>query len=147
MDLLRRIRWANVARVLAVLAAVALVIAWPRLRSDPPPLPPATTFAQEPAPPADIADEPRSAVTPRTRKRAATRPRVPSRARAERRKRASNGSARKGEWPKRIPTPRAAVETSPVRPPVAVAPAPISPPPVASAPAWTPPPVTEFGFE
>ena len=40
MDLLHRIRWANVARAAALVAAVALVVAWPRLRAEPPPLPP-----------------------------------------------------------------------------------------------------------
>lgn len=50
-DLLHRIRWANVARAAAVLAAVALIVAWPHLQGDPPALPPA---AAEPisAPPA-----------------------------------------------------------------------------------------------
>jgi hypothetical protein len=40
MDLLHRIRWANVARAAALAAAVLLVAAWPRLRAEPPPLPP-----------------------------------------------------------------------------------------------------------
>lgn len=39
MDLLHRIRWANVARAAALAAAVLLVVAWPRLRAEPPPLP------------------------------------------------------------------------------------------------------------
>src|SRR5829696_2788444 len=45
MDLLRRIRWGNVTRAAALLAAVALVLAWPRLRSDPPSLPPEPALA------------------------------------------------------------------------------------------------------
>ncbi|HWH96621.1 MAG TPA: hypothetical protein VNT03_22350 [Baekduia sp.] len=40
-DLLHRIRWANVARAAAVLLALALAIAWPRLRPHGDPLPPA----------------------------------------------------------------------------------------------------------
>ena len=47
MDLLHRIRWANVARAAALAAAVLLVVAWPRLRSDPPPLPPEPRVAEE----------------------------------------------------------------------------------------------------
>ncbi|MDQ3609336.1 MAG: hypothetical protein M3459_10605, partial [Actinomycetota bacterium] len=35
-----RIRWGNVARALALLAAVALVVAWPRLTPSEPALPP-----------------------------------------------------------------------------------------------------------
>lgn len=40
-DLLHRIRWANVVRAAVVLAAVALVVAWPHLEGEPPALPPA----------------------------------------------------------------------------------------------------------
>jgi periplasmic protein TonB len=52
-DLLYRIRWTNVARVAAVVLALLLMIAWPRLRGHPQPLPSA---APEPAapPPRDV---------------------------------------------------------------------------------------------
>src|SRR3954468_16896782 len=43
----RRVRWGNVARLAAALAALALVLAWPRLKSPAPPLPPG---APTPAP-------------------------------------------------------------------------------------------------
>lgn len=42
LDLLHRIRWANVARAAAVALALLLALAWPRLRANPDaPLPPA----------------------------------------------------------------------------------------------------------
>src|SRR3954470_7180263 len=44
-SLLRRVRWGNVARLLALPAVVALVVLWPRLSPAPPRLPGA-----EPAP-------------------------------------------------------------------------------------------------
>src|SRR6201999_3721188 len=46
-----RIRWGNVARAAALAAAVALLIAWPKLRADPPPLPkePVVQAAEPPA--------------------------------------------------------------------------------------------------
>jgi hypothetical protein len=40
-DILHRIRWPNVARAAAVLAAVALLASWPHLRGSSPALPPA----------------------------------------------------------------------------------------------------------
>jgi hypothetical protein len=40
-DFLHRIRWANLARAAAVLLALALVFAWPKLRSHEAALPPA----------------------------------------------------------------------------------------------------------
>jgi hypothetical protein len=46
LDLLHRIRWANVARAAAVALALLLVLAWPRLRAHSDALPPAV----EPAP-------------------------------------------------------------------------------------------------
>src|SRR3954447_3722931 len=36
---LARVRWANVAKLAAVLGLVALVVAWPRLREAPPAVP------------------------------------------------------------------------------------------------------------
>jgi hypothetical protein len=40
-DLLHRIRWANVGRAAAVVLALLLALAWPRLRAHPDALPPA----------------------------------------------------------------------------------------------------------
>jgi hypothetical protein len=51
-DLLNRVRWANVGRAAAVLAAAVLVVAWPRLRGAPPALPPSTPALAAPTAPA-----------------------------------------------------------------------------------------------
>jgi hypothetical protein len=58
-EILQRIRWANVARAAAVLLALALVIAWPRLRTHDEPLPPAVEPAA--AAPAHVARASRAA--------------------------------------------------------------------------------------
>jgi outer membrane biosynthesis protein TonB len=50
-----RLRWDNIARAAAVLAVVALVVAWPHLRGAPPPLPSAAATpvsVEDPALPA-----------------------------------------------------------------------------------------------
>lgn len=54
---LHRIRWANVARAAAVLAAVALIVAWPQLKSPPPELPDADVAVVEPPPPPSAPEE------------------------------------------------------------------------------------------
>jgi hypothetical protein len=59
-DLLHRIRWTNVARAGAVVLALLLALAWPRLRAHPDPLPPTVepAAAAKPsavAPPARVA--------------------------------------------------------------------------------------------
>jgi hypothetical protein len=41
-DVLRRVRWGNVALAATVIAVLAAVVAWPRLASAPPALPPDT---------------------------------------------------------------------------------------------------------
>jgi len=38
-DVLRRVRWGNVALAAAVAAALVLAVAWPRIAGSPPPLP------------------------------------------------------------------------------------------------------------
>src|SRR5688500_14383233 len=82
MDLVHRIRWANVARAAALAAAVLLVVAWPRLRAEPPALPPEPRVEETRAtapPPAEFALEaPREREKPRKRggeKRRSTRKR------------------------------------------------------------------------
>ena len=61
--LLGRIRWANLARVMALPAVLALVLAWPHLRGDPPRLPAAARRASSrvitaaPPPPDALAAE------------------------------------------------------------------------------------------
>src|SRR5436853_480977 len=52
-SVLRRVRWGNVARLAGAAAALALVVAWPRLRPHEPPLPPRTVL---PAPRSAEAD-------------------------------------------------------------------------------------------
>jgi hypothetical protein len=128
MDLLHRIRWGNVARAAALLAAVVLVVAWPRLRADPPPLPPRPAVEEAQA----AGGEELGFDTPRERE---PRTETPRRARAE--------------TPRRLPKTRRREKTrrgKPRRPrPSGVV---VSPP--ASAPvrphAWSPP-RAEFGFE
>jgi hypothetical protein len=66
LDVLHRIRWANVARAIAVALALLLALAWPRLRDHPDALAPAV----EPAPvapvkPAAAANAPRATVPAR----------------------------------------------------------------------------------
>jgi hypothetical protein len=126
-DLLQRIRWANVARAAAVLLALALIFAWPHLRSSAPALPPAA------ATPLDASTEPRTtaiAAAPAKKKRVA-KPRA-STVKAK-------PAARKTRHRKNAPKPRrrAVVAAAP-----APAPAPASPSParVAVAVAAAPPP-------
>ena len=52
-DVVRRVRWGNVALACAVLAALGAVVAWPLVSAPPPRLPPDTPrplVAGEPAP-------------------------------------------------------------------------------------------------
>ncbi|MDP8967671.1 MAG: hypothetical protein M3N04_03640, partial [Actinomycetota bacterium] len=46
-----RVRWGNVARAAALLALVAIILAWPHLRAREPVLPPAEPVPVAPAPP------------------------------------------------------------------------------------------------
>jgi hypothetical protein len=71
-DLLHRIRWANVARAAAILLALALAIAWPRLRAHDDPLPPAVAapplrgqavIKEEETKPDAVEDQPRAKAT------------------------------------------------------------------------------------
>jgi hypothetical protein len=119
-DLLHRIRWANVARAAALLLAVLLAVAWPRLRGHAEALPPAV------ATPA-TAEE--AATTPDTPPMEAPRPgpatarsRAPARAKARTARRPTKTHARRRKKPAASP------------PPV------VSPTPVAATPVWPPPP-------
>jgi len=69
-DLLRRVRWGNVGRAVAVVAAVAAIVAWPRLEPAPPRLPPdrATPLVVASPPPPETPPAPAG-------RRAARRPR------------------------------------------------------------------------
>src|SRR4051795_9427519 len=127
-DLRHRIRWGNVGRAGALLAAVALVALWPQLRSSPPALPepravPAAPPTSAPRAPRPVRTVP--AQTSRQRRRVAPQhaPRPHRRTRRHRRHRRRS--------------PARTVAT-------AKAPASYSQP----MPRWTPPPptaATEFG--
>src|SRR5207248_532515 len=92
-SLLRRVRWGNLARLGAALAALAPVLAWPRLRPREPRLPPATV-APAPAPVQVGSGEVRARRGPRVDERRGGRgagprgagPRPAERRRAERRR-------------------------------------------------------------
>jgi outer membrane biosynthesis protein TonB len=126
-----RVRWANVARALALVAVAALVVAWPRLRAPAPEVPrgaavpvrqapapagPVTTPEPEPAPTAEPDPEPARTAPP---------------ARTPRR--------RSAKQPRRRMTARTATAPAP-----AAVPAPTPPPP---APAPWRAPSREFGVE
>ena len=96
-----RIRWANVAKAVAVAGLIVLVVAWPRLSSDGPALPeevaprPAPTLAVEPAP---VDEPPPPAADPPAKKERRRRGRsgsVPRRGNGGRR-RARRGERRGG---------------------------------------------------
>jgi hypothetical protein len=64
-----RLRWDNIARAAAVVAVIALVVAWPRLKGAPPSLPPAAAkpvSIEDPALPA-APEQPAPAPKPRRR--------------------------------------------------------------------------------
>src|SRR5215208_6173600 len=85
-----RVRWGNVGRASAAVAAVALVAAWPALAPDPPVLPGREAVAVVPAP----AATPRAAPPARphgrdVRPRRRARPERPARRAAQARRRAA----------------------------------------------------------
>jgi DNA polymerase-3 subunit gamma/tau len=77
-----RLRWDNIARAAAVVAVIALVVAWPHLKGAPPSLPPAAAKPVSiedpalPAAPEQPAPEPKPRAKPRHR-RATPRHRAP----------------------------------------------------------------------
>src|SRR3954452_1973411 len=114
-DLRHRIRWGNVGRAGALLAAVALVVLWPQLRSEPPALPEARAV-----PAASPATRTTSAAEPAPRLPAAT----PAPAHASRRHHAHARPRKRRRRAKAVP---AATRQAPTH---------MAPP----APRWTPPP-------
>src|SRR5215207_9045170 len=119
-----RVRWANVARALALVAVAALVVAWPRLRAPAPEVPrgAAVPVRQAPAPVEPVA-------TPEPDPAPAAEPvrATPTR-----------GPRRRAAKPRRRATPRTATAR-------VAAPAPAPAPPPAPAP-WRAP-SREFGVE
>jgi hypothetical protein len=139
LDVLRRIRWGNVALAVAVAAALFAVLAWPRLAPAPPGLPPdaaAPLVGSEAAPREDAESRGASA---EPRRRAKPRGTVARRAGAGR-KRAST-PRREKRRPAR-PTPRRTKRRH-------AAPAPLAPrpPPAPVAAPRRPNAGSEFGFE
>jgi hypothetical protein len=69
-----RLRWDNIARAAAVVAVIALVVAWPHLKGAPPSLPPAAAKPVSiedpalPAAPEPPASEPNPRAKPRHRR-------------------------------------------------------------------------------
>jgi hypothetical protein len=114
-----RVRWGNVARALALVLVAALVVAWPRLRSQPPEVPPgaAVPLREAPvAPPPVRAPGTASAPAPAPAPRAAAEPATartrerPRRERPRRRSRSRPVTAAK----RRAPAPAPAAQPAPV---------------------------------
>jgi hypothetical protein len=134
-DLLHRVRWGNVARAAAVLLALALVLLWPRLRSEATPLPPTTVTpalgdrvgTTDVAPPA-----PEHAAT--ATKKPATRRAAPERSPAAKRRRTARGRAAQRRA-RHVKTLRAAPSGAPATAALPTAAAPAAPAAVYAAPA------------
>lgn len=133
-NLLARVRWGNVARVLALVALAVIIGAWPRLRGAEPELPPtaAEPVVAAPAPAPEPEPEPAAEPEPEP----ARVERAPERRPAPRRKAAKR---RRAKAPKATTPP-------PVAPTPTPAPAPA--PPSAPAPRAAPSGGSsgEFGF-
>jgi hypothetical protein len=143
MDLVHRIRWGNVARAAALVVAVGLVVAWPRLRSDAPALPPAPQLEAR----ATAAGPPSGELAFEGEHERPARDEQQTVSGGERQHRAKRRHRAKRHAPRRRPKRRAQRSGAPVRthpwpPQSTFRPAP--------PPLWTPrppPPRTEFGFE
>jgi hypothetical protein len=103
-DLFHRLRWTNIARAAAVLAALGLVLAWPHLHGGAPALPPATAASPPaldttPAEP-DTTTLPEAGPSPPARRHTTVRKKTTAPARARRRThRPSRGHARRHAQP------------------------------------------------
>lgn len=106
-----RIRWRNVVRAVLVLAAVALVVAWPRLRAPAPVVPEAPPAVADPVgrPSTQTLPAPRA---PASRRRPRARPPV-RRARPARAPRAATPAAAPRPTAVAPPAPTAEFEPSP----------------------------------
>jgi len=167
-----RVRWGNVALATGVAAALAVVVAWPRLAPDRPRVPEGRVVPMgTPAVPRVVGPSVKRAAPSvrRPRKRAAPPARLPRKravGRRERRAGEGDGGSRRGRRrprtlatptpvvrarpPRAVATPAPAVSAAPVASPTPMArPAPVAPPAPAGAPAPPDPdPVRrEFGPE
>jgi len=109
-----RLRWDNIARAAAVVAVIALVVAWPHLKGAPPRLPPAAAqpvSVEDPASPA-APEQPLTRPARPAPKPAPARPR-PTRRRAKRQRR--HVDRVKQPAPRPAPNP-ALPQPAPVRP-------------------------------
>jgi hypothetical protein len=111
-----RLRWDNIARAAAVVAVIALVVAWPHLKGAPPSLPPAA------AKPVSIED-PALPVAP---ERPAPEPKPRAKPRHRRAKPRHRGSRPRREPARSVPSP--APQAAPPAVPPAQPPARKSPP-------------------
>jgi hypothetical protein len=117
-----RLRWDNIARAVAVLAVIALIVAWPHLRRRDPAMPLAAPTPVSVEQPPAVAEEP-----PPVEQTPARKPRL---------KPVQNRRPRQVKW--RVPAPR---RRHAVRPPTRVTPRPqTTPRPVASPPPAPPAP-------
>jgi hypothetical protein len=118
-ELVGRIRWGNIGRIAAVLAAVGLVVAWPKLKSRPPEIPPAATIpAQRPADPVAPTVTTTAAASTQTRPSAAEPEPEPEQTRPRRHKR-KRKRKRRPQPPAVVtptPTPRPVVPAAPPTP-------------------------------
>jgi hypothetical protein len=143
---LQRIRWANLARVLAVPALVALVLAWPHLAPADPPLPAAhpESLRGTAAPEPSRARRPKrtDSATPQRQTKAPPRAKRPRRA-ARHRRSPPTRQQRARRRSARPPT------AAPTRAPIPAPPPPAPSPPSTTAPAYHPrpadPAAEEFG--
>jgi len=147
-DLLRRVRWSNVARVVAAVAVVAAIVAWPRLGPPRPRVPdraarPLVTAASPtPTVVPPVAVVPTPTPTPRREARRlgrAERRRAPKPWRRARRARLTNPGIEEGGATGPVV---GGATSAPVREGAASAPA-----PAASTTPARDPTQTEFGFE
>jgi hypothetical protein len=144
-DVLRRVRWGNVARAVGVVVVVAAVVAWPRLTPPQPavPGPEARPLVTDPP----HGPDPRSDRKARRRESRAGRPDARRRNHQAGRPGTNARRPRTGRRRDRQQRPGGDVHDRANPAPSAPAPAPVSTPGPEPAPPDADPAQTEFGFE